>query len=63
MASKLTLKVYDVLDKEVATLVNKKEHAGIHHVQFDDSALASCVYFYFLSSNGQETSKKMLLMR
>ena len=63
MASNVTLKVYDVISRTVATLVSKKQHAGIHHVQFYGSALASCVYFYFLSSNGRETSKKMLLMR
>lgn len=47
--SHVTLKVYDVLGREMATLVNEKQDAGTHVVEFDGSRFASGVYFYRLS--------------
>ena len=58
-----SLKVYDVLGKEVATLVNEVKDAGMHSVQFNGSKLSSGVYFYTLRANNFFESKKLLLMK
>lgn len=59
----LSLKVYDVLGREVATLVNGQENAGKHSVQFDGSNLASGIYLYVLTMNNFVLSKKMNLLK
>ena len=62
-AGLVSLKVYDILGKEVATLVNENKTAGSYSVEFDASKLSSGIYFYKLSS-GQFTSvKKLILMK
>jgi hypothetical protein len=58
-----SLKVYDVLGREVATLVEGKIDAGNHEVTFDGSNLPSGVYVYRLMSGSYQESKKMLLMK
>ena len=64
------LKIYDVLGREVATLVNKNQSAGNYEVQFDASAssatarnLTSGIYFYRLQSGNFVESKKMVLVK
>ncbi|VAX26551.1 Alkaline phosphatase, partial [hydrothermal vent metagenome] len=65
----VTLKVYDILGREVATLVNKAQKSGNYEVQFDASDLTSGVYFYKLNvyapgrAGGFVETKKMLLLR
>ena len=61
--SKVTLKVFDVLGREVATLVDEKENVGSYSVRFDGSRLASGVYFYQLRSAGFASIKKMLMVK
>ncbi len=46
--SRVSLKIYDVLGREVATLVNARQNAGDHTITFNASGLASGVYFYRL---------------
>ena len=58
-----TLKIYDVLGKEVASLVDEFIPAGSYEVEFDASRLSSGVYFYTLRVNGIDYSKSMLLMK
>ncbi len=58
-----TLKIYDVLGKEVATLVNEELQAGPHKVTFDASNLPSGVYVYKIQSGEYINSKKMLLLK
>jgi len=65
----VTLKVYDVLGKEVATLVNKEQSAGSYEVEFRADGLTSGVYFYRLQINPSSSSgqgfvktKKLLLL-
>ncbi len=58
-----TLKVYDLLSKEVATLLNKPMDAGTYEVEFDASNLPSGVYFYKLSAGSFSETKKMLLLK
>ncbi len=58
-----TLKIYDMLGKEVATLVNKHLPAGTHRFTFDASRLATGAYIYEMRSNGVRLSKKMSFMK
>ncbi len=59
----VTLKVYDVLGKEIVTLVNEEKTAGSYEVDFDASKLSSGVYFYKLTSENFSQTKKMILLR
>ena len=61
-ATKVELALYDILGREVERLVNSKQPAGIHEVQFDGSALASGIYIYSISTGSWTYSKKMLLL-
>jgi hypothetical protein len=59
-----TLKIYDVLGREVATLVNENLEAGVHHQRMlDASKLSSGVYYYALQSGGKREIKKMLMVK
>jgi hypothetical protein len=62
-AGKVTLKVYDVLGREVATLVNEVENPGNYKVRFDASKLTSGIYFYRINAGGSTQLKKMILMK
>lgn len=59
----VTLKVYDVLGKEVATLVDAQQTQGVYEVAFDASNLASGMYIYTIKAGNFTSSKKMLLMK
>ena len=58
-----TLKVYDMLGQEIATLVNEQLNAGTFKSKFDASRLSSGTYVYVLTSNGTRLVNKMLLMK
>jgi hypothetical protein len=58
-----TLKVYDLLGKEVASLISENLTAGTYKTKFDASHLASGTYVYTLTSNGVRLNNKMLLMK
>ena len=58
-----TLKVYDILGNEVATLVNEEKPAGNYEVNFDASGLTSGIYFYQLKVGKFVQTKKMILLR
>lgn len=58
-----TLRVYDVLGREVATLVDEYKEAGSYSVEFNSTRLPSGVYFYKLSSGNFTQTKKMVLLR
>lgn len=57
------LKIYDLLGKEIVTLVNDEKPKGFHKVNFTAEGLASGVYFYILKYNESIKAKKLLLMR
>ena len=63
VSSLQTLKIYDVLGNEVATLVNEFRNAGSYEVDFDASKLSSGVYFYKLQAGDFVQTKKMILMK
>jgi hypothetical protein len=57
------LEVYDVLGREIASLVNEEKPAGTYEVDFNAVNLASGVYIYTLKVNGVSYSKSMILLR
>ena len=57
------LKVYNILGKEVATLVNEKKPTGIYEVTWNAANMSSGVYFYQLKSGSYSETKKMILLR
>jgi hypothetical protein len=61
--SKVELKVYDVLGREVETLVNERQNAGEYSVTFDASNLSSGVYFYKLQTERFLETKQMVLIK
>ncbi len=63
MNSFVTLKVYDVLGNEVATLVNEEKQVGEYEIEFDGSTLTSGIYFYQLQAGSFVETKKMMLMK
>jgi hypothetical protein len=58
-----SLKVYDMLGREVATLVNGYTTSGMHEVQFNAANLASGIYLYRLTSGNFTEVKKMMLVK
>jgi 1,4-alpha-glucan branching enzyme len=59
----VTLKVYDVLGREVATLVDEVQSPGTYSVSFDGSRLASGVYLYRFHAGSYAETKKLILMK
>ena len=59
----VTLKIFDLLGREVAILVNEKQIPGIYEVKWDASDRPSGVYFYKLSTENHVSSRKMLLIK
>jgi hypothetical protein len=67
-SSFVTLKVYDILGNEIATLVNEYKSAGKYQTSFDaknisNQQLSSGTYFYQLQTDGKIITKKMILLR
>jgi hypothetical protein len=61
--SSVSLKVYDVLGREVKSLVNATQEAGSYTVSFNGTGLASGLYVYTLEAGSFKVSKKMMLMK
>ena len=61
--SSVQLSVYNILGKQVATLVDKSQSAGSYSVNFDGSELTSGIYFYKLQIDNQMQMKKMTLVK
>ncbi len=61
--SNVTLKVYDMLGSEIATLVNEEKPAGVYEINFNASNLASGIYFYKMQAGRFVETKKMILIR
>jgi photosystem II stability/assembly factor-like uncharacterized protein len=62
-AQTIQLRVFDLLGREVATLVNGRQEPGRHSATFDAAGHASGVYYYMLSASGQTDSRRMLLIK
>jgi 1,4-alpha-glucan branching enzyme len=63
MSSLVTIKVYNILGSEVATLVHDNKVAGTYKVTFDASHLSSGVYFYRLDAGNFTQTKKLVLLK
>ncbi|MBM4172569.1 MAG: T9SS type A sorting domain-containing protein [Ignavibacteria bacterium] len=61
--SHVTLKVFDVLGKEISTLVDKGYIAGKYEVEFHGNNLSSGIYFYTLRTDDYKETKKLLLIK
>jgi len=61
--SHVTIKVFDVLGREVVTLVNERQTAGGHSIVFDASHLPSGIYFYSITAGKFHQVKKMVLVK
>ena len=59
----VALKIFDIIGKEIATLVNEKQSPGTYEVTWDASAFPSGVYFYKLTSGDFAETKKMILIK
>jgi len=59
----VTLKVYDILGREIATLVNEEKPAGEYEVDFNATKLPSGIYFYQLKAGQFSETKKMVLLK
>lgn len=62
-AERVTLKVYDMLGREVQTLVSKHQPAGTYSIQFNAGGFSSGLYFYTLQAGNFTETRKMLLMQ
>ena len=61
--SNVSLKVFNILGKEVATIVNETKSAGNYSINFNASGLSSGVYFYQLTTDNFTSTKKFTLMK
>ncbi len=62
-SQRITLKVYDVLGKEIVTLINAKQKPGNYTIIFNASKLSSGIYFYHLKTSRGSLTKKMQLLK
>jgi len=59
----VSLKIYDILGREIATLVNERKSPGEYEVEFSGKGLSSGIYFYKLTAGNFTSIKKMILMK
>ena len=57
------LKLFDILGREVATLVDAELESGVHKINFDGKDLASGIYFYRIQTEGFLKTKKLMLLK
>jgi hypothetical protein len=63
VTSHVTIKVYDILGKEAAILVNEEKPAGFYKNNFDATELATGIYFYSMQAGKFTSTKKLILLR
>ncbi|MCK9280948.1 MAG: T9SS type A sorting domain-containing protein [Melioribacteraceae bacterium] len=61
--SNVTLKVYDILGRELITLIDEFKSAGNHKINFNAHSFASGIYFYQLQTDSKQIMKKMILLK
>jgi hypothetical protein len=59
----VTVKVFDVLGREVEILINKEQPQGNYEVEFDGNDLSSGIYFYRLQAGDFVETRKMILLK
>jgi hypothetical protein len=63
VSSPVKLSIYDLLGKEVTVLVDERQAAGFHQIEFNADGMASGIYLYQIKTEGFVQTKKMLLIR
>jgi len=63
VSAAVTLTVFDILGREITTLVNERQNAGQHSITFDGRNCASGVYFYKLQAGTYSQTKKLILLK
>lgn len=63
VSSDVTLKIYDLLGREITTLVNKFQTPGIHTINFNAASLSSGIYLYKLTAGKFSQTKKLILIK
>ena len=63
MTGKVNIKVFDLLGREIAELVNERKETGNYNVSFNGNDISSGVYFYTITANDFMMTKKMILMK
>jgi PKD repeat protein len=63
ISQNVELKIYDLLGREVSTVVNKKQNPGIYKVKFEAGSLNSGIYIYRINYGSYSESKKMILLK
>jgi hypothetical protein len=58
-----TLKIYDIIGREISTLINQQLQPGTYEVTFDGGKYSSGMYFYQLRSGDNVDTKKMLMIK
>ncbi len=58
-----SIRIYDVVGREVGTLVDEMQGPGVYEVRFDGSRLSSGIYFIRMNHNGRVAASKMILMK
>jgi hypothetical protein len=61
--SNVSLKVFNLLGSEVASLVNEEKSAGVYQIEFNAANLSSGIYFYKLQADTFVETKKMILLK
>ena len=59
----VSLRIYDVLGREVAQIINERRSAGTYQVEFNGTALNSGVYYYTLTAGSYTETKKMMMVK
>jgi hypothetical protein len=59
----VTLKVYDILGNEIATLVNEEKPSGSYEIEFNANRLASGIYYYRITAGNFSQTKKMIFLK
>ena len=59
----MTLKIFDILGREVASLVNEVKESGVYSVDWDASQFSSGVYLAKMTAGSYSSTKKLLLLR
>lgn len=59
----VSLKIYDILGKEISYLVNEKQNSGSHVIKFNGEGLPSGIYFYSLETGKFSITKRMILLK
>ena len=59
----VTIKIYDILGREIKTIVNEEKIAGNYSVQFNGTGLSSGIYFYRMKSGDFVQTKKLVLLK